>query len=122
MNSIDKHLAVASIIAILLDRRFRFLKFRFGFSGILGFIPGIGDIIVTILAFYLVWVGKRMGVPKKVEHKMIANILFNFFIGLTPFVGDLGEIIFQVNMRNLSILKNYRKSLIVPENHLAPAY
>lgn len=118
MNTIDNHLAIATIIAILLDRRFRFLKFRFGFSGIIGFIPAVGDIIVTILALYMVWVGRRMRIPKKLEHKMMRNIIFNMFIGLTPFVGDFGEILFQVNMRNLAILKNYRKNVFREENAL----
>src|SRR5690606_34629307 len=51
-------------LAHLLDDRFALpgTRWRFGFDGLLGLVPGIGDAATTILAAYIILEARRLGV------------------------------------------------------------
>ena len=53
----ENHLKTATLVANLLDNSFSFFGRRFGLNGILGLVPGAGDIITTALSLYIVWIG-----------------------------------------------------------------
>jgi len=113
MDQIDvktPNLKIATFIAYLLDSKFELFGRKFGFNGILGLIPGIGDLIPAILSLYLVFVGFQHGLPVvKILH-MLWNILFNFLIGLIPIIGDYKDFFSHYNLNNLKILEDHIKS------------
>lgn len=65
------------------------------------------------------------GIPATLKTKMMVNIIFDFVIGIVPFVGDVMDAVFKANSRNAALLeahlrekgkKELRKSgLPIPE-------
>jgi hypothetical protein len=44
------------------------------------------------------------GLDPGYSSRMMFNIIFDFFIGLVPFLGDLGDALFKANTRNAALL------------------
>src|SRR5687768_5352518 len=95
-------------LAYWLDDRFQVpgTRLRLGLDGLLGLIPGIGDTATALVASYIVLEAARLGVPKRTLARMIANVGFDFIIGLVPLLGDLGDIAWKANRRNAHILRD----------------
>src|SRR5688572_26654686 len=71
----ERHLKIVRRLTKLLEDEFSIWKFKFGIDPILGLVPGLGDIIPSILACYLVFVALLHKIhPLKIAH-MIFNIL-----------------------------------------------
>jgi len=82
---------------------------RFGWSSVIGIIPGIGDVIDAFMAIMVLRTCQQVegGLPKDVEMKMYANVLIDFMVGLVPFVGDLADAVFRANTRNAVELEKF---------------
>ncbi len=101
----DKHLAVARKITKLLDTGFSVWKFKFGIDPLLGLVPGLGDIISSVLSFYIVFVAILHKIhPLKIT-QMIFNILVDLAIGSIPVLGDILDFVIKPNIKNLAILE-----------------
>ena len=109
----SSHLKAATAVTDLLENRFRVFGFKFGLEPLLGLFPGIGDVLSFIVSFYLVWIAFRLRLPQPKINQMIANIVFDFVIGLVPLFGDIGDFMFRANAKNLRILRSYTMSDIV---------
>jgi len=78
---------------------------RFGADAILGLVPGLGDVAGAALAGYLVILAQRMGAPRAVVLRMLANVAVDTFGGTIPLVGDLFDVAYKSNTRNLALLE-----------------
>lgn len=101
------YLKTATILANLLDNKFKFLGMKFGIDPILGLIPGGGDLVSLILAFYIVWIGIKMKLPQNKLARMIGNVIMDFGVGLIPVFGDVVDLAYKANLKNLKILKQH---------------
>lgn len=101
------HLKLARQFSYFMDSKYSFLGVRFGWDNIIGFIPGLGDVVSFLMSFYLVWIGYHMKVPTKIKSKMIRNIVIDAAIGSVPLLGDLGDLFFKANVRNLKLLEEF---------------
>ena len=74
-NSQEHSLARLDAVAKLMDGAFVIpgTSIRMGLDGIIGFIPGIGDVVSGIVSSYLIWEARRLGAPKWLIARMIAN-------------------------------------------------
>lgn len=102
-----QHLKTARIFAKMMDNQFSFLGIGFGIDAIIGIVPGIGDLFGMMLSGYLVWIGYEMKVPTEKLIQMISNVLIDGFMGSVPFIGDVADVFFKANMRNLRILEEF---------------
>lgn len=118
----EAHLRTATVLAHMLDSQFRIFGFRFGLNGILGLVPWVGDLVVAVLSFYLVWIGFRMNVPRAKLAEMVSNVAFNFFLGLLPIVGDFADFFHKANLKNLKILKNHATHPVLDADILDPVH
>jgi hypothetical protein len=107
------HLKRARFFARLMDNQFSFLGIPFGVESIIGLVPGVGDILGLVLSLYLIWIGYQMQLPPAQLLRMIFNVLFDAFIGTVPVIGDLADIFFQANMKNLRILEEFDEANII---------
>lgn len=80
---------------------------RFGLDGIIGLAPGIGDAISTALSAYLIWEARRLGLPRHKIARMVANTAFDAAFGVVPVVGDIADVWFKANRRNMRILREH---------------
>ena len=103
-------------IARLLDTAFVVpgTNIRFGIEAIIRLIPGIGDAVASALSCVILIEAHRLGVPTRILARMIANVLLEGTAGAMPVVGDMFDIMFRANRRNIRILREYmqREGLI----------
>ena len=100
-------LARARTLARLLDSAVKVpgTGVRFGADAILGLVPGLGDVAGAALAGYLVLLAQRLGAPRAVVLRMLANVAVDTAAGSVPLVGDLFDVAYKSNMRNLALLE-----------------
>ncbi|MEL7248471.1 MAG: DUF4112 domain-containing protein [Bacteroidota bacterium] len=93
----------------LLDNRFRIpgTDIRFGFDFLIGLMPGIGDIISLSISGLLVTVMARKGASGMVILKMLWNILLDAIVGTVPILGDIFDLAYRANRRNLALLQEH---------------
>ena len=48
---------------------------RFGVESLLRLVPGIGDAVASVLSCYLLYEARRLGVPRLLFARMVANVL-----------------------------------------------
>lgn len=102
--------------AVLLDSRFRIpgTGIRFGLDAIIGLIPGLGDVSTPIFATLLLLQGVRMRLPIVVQARMVLNAAIDMLLGLIPVLGDLVDIGFKANLRNLALLERHARPGVEP--------
>ena len=95
--------------ARLMDSQFRipFTPIRLGVDSLIGLLPGIGDGAAFLMSLYPVFEARKMGAGKGLIVKMLFNILVDFLIGLIPLIGDVFDIGFKANIRNVRLLKEH---------------
>ena len=100
-------LARARTLARLLDSAVRVpgTGIRFGADAVIGLIPGLGDIGGAALAGYLVILAQRLGVPRSVVLRMLANVAVDTLGGTVPLIGDLFDVAYKSNLRNVALLE-----------------
>jgi Domain of unknown function (DUF4112) len=79
-------------------------KYRIGLDPILGLIPGGGDLIGSIFAGYVVFKSAQMGVPRETLVQMATNIVFDTVAGTVPVAGDLFDVTWKANVKNIELL------------------
>lgn len=96
-------------ISKLMDAQFSIpgTKFRFGLDGIIGLIPGAGDISTFAVSAYLLTIMARNGASGYVMARMALNVVIDALFGMVPILGDLFDIAFKANMRNLKLMKEH---------------
>ncbi len=82
---------------------------RVGLDAVIGLVPGIGDAITTILASYIIWEARQLGLPRWKIARMIGNVAVDTAIGAIPVAGDAFDLFFKANERNLRIIHEHLK-------------
>jgi Domain of unknown function (DUF4112) len=105
----DTRLSRARTIARLLDTAVGVpgTRMRFGLDPVLGLIPGLGDLAGAAMSGYVVLTGVRMGVPRTVIARMIANVAMDTVAGSLPILGDLFDAGWKSNTRNVRLLEKH---------------
>lgn len=80
---------------------------RLGIDALIGLVPGIGDLLSGAIGLVVVWRGSRMGVPRVVVARMLANTLLDLAIGSIPVVGDAFDLWFKASTRNLALVRGW---------------
>ena len=80
---------------------------RVGIDALLGLVPGIGDLVSTALASYIIWEAKQLGLPRWKIARMVGNVALDTTVGAIPFAGDLFDVAFKANRRNMKIVRDH---------------
>jgi len=80
---------------------------KIGLDAIAGLVPVLGDVLTAALGSYLIWEARNLGLPKWKLARMAANIVFDTAIGAIPVAGDLFDLIYRSNSRNLKIVRKH---------------
>ncbi len=78
--------------------------YRIGWDGIIGLVPGIGDVAGMLVSLYIVAGAKRSGASGATLIRMLLNVGIEALIGAVPIIGDLFDLAFKANTRNMDIL------------------
>ena len=104
-----RHLRRYSVVAKLLDAQFRvpLTRWRFGLDGLLGLVPGAGDIATAVVGAYGLVVAYKLGAPASIHMRMVVNLLVDAGVGTIPIAGDLFDFAFKANIRNEQLLMRW---------------
>lgn len=107
----DSDVRAARALARVLDSAIGIpgTRIRFGLDAILGLIPGGGDVAAAVLSGYIVLTAARRGVPRAVLARMLLNVLVDTAIGSIPVLGDLFDVAFKSNVRNIELLDRHER-------------
>ncbi|MBW4960932.1 DUF4112 domain-containing protein [Sulfitobacter sp. CW3] len=96
-------------LARRMDYAFRIplLGVRLGWDSILGLVPGVGDALALAPAGYIIKEAHRMGASSTVLGRMGANVGIDLVIGAIPLIGDLFDIGWKANTRNVALLSDH---------------
>ena len=83
---------------------------RFGADAIIGLIPGFGDLASAGLGLFVVWRASRMGFPRIVVARMLMNTALDLVVGAIPFLGDVFDLWFKSNARNIGLARQWLES------------
>jgi hypothetical protein len=83
---------------------------RFGLDALLGLVPGIGDIITTAMSLYIVHEARELGAPGHLIARMLANVALDGIVGAVPLIGDVFDVLWRANRRNMRLLQNWLAS------------
>ena len=95
------------LLSRVLDTWFRVpgTNIRFGLDGIVGFIPGIGDVLGGLASCIIVLAAYFRGVPLITIARMVVNLAIEVGVGLVPVLGNLFDIGWRANRRNYHLLE-----------------
>lgn len=108
-TSNPKALKQLRTMAKLMDAQFRIpgTNIRYGLDGIIGLIPGLGDLSTFAVSGYMVMIMARNGASGFVLARMVLNILIDGIVGSIPLLGDVFDIFYKANMRNMQLMEEH---------------
>lgn len=99
-------------VAWLMDRSLKIpgTRITLGLDALLGLFPVGGDVLTGLVQAGLVLVALyRYRVPRTVAARMAANVLIDTVVGAIPVIGDMFDVAFKANTRNIRLLEPYRR-------------
>jgi hypothetical protein len=98
-----------ALIVNVLDQAFRVpgTRWRFGLDGILGLIPGVGDITTAVVGSYGLVLANQLGAPASIQLRMLLNLTVDAVLGAIPLFGDLFDFAFKSHSRNARLLEGW---------------
>jgi len=95
------------VLSRVLDTWFRVpgTSIRFGLDGIIGFVPGVGDLLAGLASCVIVLAAYFRGVPLVTIARMVVNLAIEVGVGMVPVLGNLFDIAWRANRRNYHLLE-----------------
>lgn len=82
-------------------------RFRFGLNSLSGLAPGAGDVLLGAVSLYIVYEARKLGLPRHKLGRMLANVAVEVAAGSVPVLGDVFDMAFKANWRNLAIIEEH---------------
>jgi hypothetical protein len=79
-------------------------------NSLFGLAPVAGDAALGLVSLYLIWEAKRLGAPAGLIGQMLANVAIEVAGGSVPILGDVFDMAFKANLRNLDLLERWLKT------------
>lgn len=78
---------------------------RIGWDGIIGLIPGVGDVVGLGVSSYIIMGAAKLGASKATLFRMVLNVILETSIGAIPLIGDVFDMVYKANIRNMALLE-----------------
>jgi hypothetical protein len=80
---------------------------RVGLDPLLGIVPGLGDAAGALLAAWILVEAIRHGAPRATLARIASNIALDALIGAMPFAGDVFDLFWKANVKNVALLERH---------------
>lgn len=80
---------------------------RFGLDSVLGLLPGAGDLATSLASIYILNSAHQNGVPRITLTRMTLNIAIDLVVGAIPIAGDVFDVYWKSNQRNVELLRRH---------------
>ena len=96
-------------VSRLLDSAFSIpgTRYRFGLDALIGLVPGLGDAVGAIFSGYIILQASRAGASRATINRMIANVAIDTVVGWVPLLGDLFDVGWKANTKNVALLEQH---------------
>jgi hypothetical protein len=84
--------------------------FRFGWDGLLGLIPFVGDLVTNGASLYIVLRAAGLGCPPSVLLRMGLNLFIDNLLDVIPLLGNILDFVWRANNKNVALLESYLKA------------
>lgn len=105
--------AWANALTHYMDEAFRIpgTRITIGLDSIIGFLlPGVGDVLTSTSSIALLLLALQIGVPRVVLLRMIVNVAVDALVGAIPLVGDVFDVAWKANRRNLELIRRHQQT------------
>jgi hypothetical protein len=82
-------------------------RYRFGLDSLVGLVPGVGDVLTTLVSVYFIREAYLVGVPRPLLSRMAFNVLVDWLIGTVPIAGDVFDVAWKANKMNIRLLDRW---------------
>jgi len=82
-------------------------SYRIGIDPLLGLLPAVGDYLGAIVSAYIVIQAAQMGTSNQTLARMVGNIILDTFVGTIPLFGDLVDVAWKANTKNIKLLEKH---------------
>jgi hypothetical protein len=94
----ERDIQRAERLARWTDRRF--------LDPVIGFVlPGAGDLVGALIGLHIVRIAAKHRLPKSTIARMLLNLSIDCLGGAIPIVGDLFDILYRANVKNVELLR-----------------
>jgi hypothetical protein len=83
------------------------LGLRFGVDALVGLIPGLGDTLTSFASLHILNAARGFGVSRVTMFRMAANIAIDYVLGSIPLLGDVFDVYWKANNRNVALLRRH---------------
>jgi len=80
---------------------------RIGLDPVLGLVPVAGDLVSALAGVWIIVEAVRFGIPGVVLLRMAWNTAVDLVVGAIPLLGDLFDVVFRSNRRNLELFRRH---------------
>ncbi len=96
-------------LARLLDAAVRVpgTNVRLGLDAVVGLVPALGDVAGAAFSGYIILAAARLGAPTPVLLRMLLNVTTDTVVGSVPLLGDLFDLGWRANTRNVALLDRH---------------
>lgn len=81
------------------------VRTKVGLDALLGLAPVVGDVVSAGIGLYLVMQARELGASRRLQARMVGNLLLDAAIGAVPVAGDIADVFFRAHRRNLRLLQ-----------------
>jgi hypothetical protein len=86
-------------------------RYRIGWDALAGFfVPFVGDAVSALSHLVLLWAAFRIRAPRIVIARMTINAAIDIVTGAVPLLGDLFDVAFKANRKNLELLERAQRA------------
>ncbi|MDP9162193.1 MAG: DUF4112 domain-containing protein [Acidobacteriota bacterium] len=79
-------------------------KVRFGLDALIGWIPGLGDLVAAAASLLIVFAAWQRGAARITILRMLLNLTVEDTLGAIPIIVDLAHVAWKANRRNYNLL------------------
>src|SRR6476620_5568238 len=94
------------------------IRLKFGIDALLGLLPGVGDTASALASVYILQAASKYGVPRITLARMTLNIGIDLVAGAIPIVGDLFDVYWKANRKNVELLRRHLKAIPMTERNI----
>ena len=80
-------------------------SYRVGIDPLLGLFPGMGDYLGAFLSGYIIYEAARLGASRPTLLRMVFNVILETIVGLIPALGDIFDVFWKANAKNVTLLE-----------------
>ena len=104
-GDLERDIERVRALARAMDAQFEIAGVKFGWDSIIGLIPVAGDVATALVGAYPILIAKKHNLSKVTRWRMAANFAMDLAFGAVPLAGDVFDVAFKSNLKNLALLE-----------------